>query len=524
MRGEKSATSGAKKDESTNTGGVGLNAPGHLVVGQGEHRSLRERFKVDMSTGGMSLRAPIKSTPGRNGFGPSLDLVYDSGLAGVNGVFGAGWSLHGVDSIRRKTSVAIPLYNDDDDEFVHSSAGDLVSVIKASNGDQKPVEWEEVLGDIRYCVRLYRPRVESAPLRVERWTTLDGSRRVHWKTISSGHFVTAFGETTSSRVTGCRDQEQDLVFSWLASEIHDGFGNQMKFTYKSESLDTLALSVGNSVYEANRQPVDRAAQRYLKSIKYGNKKPNRDMEDWSLLVDNQSEGPFHWAFELIFDYGEHSIESPTTQEESAGWYLRPDPFSVHTSGFEIRTYRRCERVLMFHHFEELGRQDFLVAATELKYETHPFSGVSVLKSHAECGYQVDPTGERLSCIRLPPSQFDYWEAPDTASMTVEDFQLGCAGLDTLNARWVDLNGDGVPGVLARVDGGWLYHSNDSDAKPALKTASQVCPIPLFAASDNWTLEDLEGDGQLDLWSRFPERTPAAFMSVWTAKHGLTLSR
>jgi RHS repeat-associated protein len=458
----------------------------------------------------MSLRVPIKSTPGRNGFGPSLDLVYDSGLAGVNGIFGAGWSLHGVDSIRRKTSVAIPVYDDDEDEFVHSSAGDLVSVIEASNGDKKPVEWEEILGDICYCIRLYRPRVELVPLRVERWTTLDGSRRVRWKTISSGHVVTNFGETTSSRVTGCRGQEQDLVFSWLASEVHDGFGNQMRFAYKSESLDALALNVGNYVYEANRQPIDRAAQRYLKSIKYGNKKPNRDMEDWSLLDGNQSEEPFHWAFEVIFDYGEHSIESPTTQEESLGWNLRPDPFSVHTGGFEIRTYRRCERVLMFHHFEELGHEDFLVAATELKYETHLFSGVSVLKSHAECGYQVDPTGERLSCIRLPPSQFDYWEAPDTTSMTVEDFQLGFAGLDTFNAKWVDLNGDGVPGVLTRADGGWLYHSNDSGAKPALKPPSQVCPIPLFAASDNWTLEDLQGDGQLDFVVALPGTNACGF--------------
>ncbi|KAI0543611.1 65kDa B protein-domain-containing protein [Xylaria curta] len=508
MKGKKSETTNAKNDESTNTGGAGLNAPGHLVLGPGENRPLRERFNVDMSTGGMSLRLPIKSTPGRSGFSPSLDLVYNSGLAGVNGVFGAGWSLHGVDSISRKTSVMIPVHNDNEDEFVHSSAGDIVSVLEASNGGQKPVEWEEVLGGIHYRVRLYRPRVETVPLRVERWTSQDSSS-VRWKTISSGNIVANFGETTSSRVTGCRGHEHDLVFSWLASEVHDGFGNQIKFSYKSEFPDTSALDVGNSVYEANRQPGDRAAQRYLKSIKYGNKKPNRNIDDWSLLDNNHSEEPFQWAFEIIFDYGEHSIESPTTQELSE-WHLRPDPFSVYTSGFEIRTYRRCERVLMFHHFEELGRQDFLVAATELEYETHPLSGISVLKSHTECGYQLNPTGDQLSCIRLPPSQFDYWEAPNTTNMTVEDFQLGLAGLDTSNAKWVDLNGDGVPGVLARVDGGWHYHSNDSGDKPALKAASQVCPIPLYAASDNWTLEDLQGDGQLDFIVRPPGTNACGF--------------
>ncbi|KAJ2990089.1 hypothetical protein NUW58_g3128 [Xylaria curta] len=224
----------AKNDESTNTGGAGLNAPGHLVLGPGESRSLRERFNVDMATGGMSLRLPIKSTPGRSGFGPSLDLVYNSGLAGVNGVFGAGWSLHGVDSISRKTSVVIPVHDGNETEFVHSSAGDIVSVLEA----------------------------------------------------------------------------------------------------------------------------------------------------------------------IISRRGQ------------------------------------------------------------------------------------------LSCIRLSPSQFDHWEAPDTTNMTVEDFQLGLAGLNTSNAKRVDLNGDGPPRVLARVDGGWHYHSSDSGDKLALKAASQVYPIPLFAASNNWTLEDL----------------------------------
>ena len=32
------------------------------------------------------------------------------------------------------------------------------------------------------------------------------------------------------------------------------------------------------------------------------------------------------------------------------WPVRPDPFSSYRSGFEVRTYRRCRRVLMFHHF------------------------------------------------------------------------------------------------------------------------------------------------------------------------------
>ena len=37
--------------------------------------------------------------------------------------------------------------------------------------------------------------------------------------------------------------------------------------------------------------------------------------------------------------------------------IRDDCFSSFRAGFEIRTLRRCRRVLMFHHFAELGRPD-----------------------------------------------------------------------------------------------------------------------------------------------------------------------
>src|SRR4029450_13074799 len=46
------------------------------------------------------------------------------------------------------------------------------------------------------------------------------------------------------------------------------------------------------------------------------------------------------------------------------------------AGFEVRTYRRCQRVLMFHRFPELGAAPYLVRATEfdyadLDYDQHP---------------------------------------------------------------------------------------------------------------------------------------------------------
>ena len=74
-------------------------------------------------------------------------------------------------------------------------------------------------------------------------------------------------------------------------------------------------------------------------------------------------------FQVVFDYDEdHYKEIPLDNTipkdeqhqfvqaaASAGgiWSGRPDTFSEYRSSFEIRTYRRCHRVLMFHRFPKL---------------------------------------------------------------------------------------------------------------------------------------------------------------------------
>jgi hypothetical protein len=77
------------------------------------------------------------------------------------------------------------------------------------------------------------------------------------------------------------------------------------------------------------------------------------------------------AVEVVFDYDEnHYLEfrpDPALPEAEQhrlvradaspdlpwdapdrAWNVRPDPFSTYRSGFEVRTYRRCRRVLMLH--------------------------------------------------------------------------------------------------------------------------------------------------------------------------------
>src|SRR5439155_1655445 len=131
-------------------------------------------------------------------------------------------------------------------------------------------------------------------------------------------------------------------------------GNQYVIEYKAEDSTGVDVSQAN---ELNRTDKSRSAQRYPKWIKYGNR--------ISVLVNPPEQ---EWMFEVVFDYGEHDELNPVPME-NGDWLVRHDPFSTYCSGFEIRTYRLCQCILMFHHFpEEPGiGANYLVKSTKLKY-------------------------------------------------------------------------------------------------------------------------------------------------------------
>ena len=63
---------------------------------------------------------------------------------------------------------------------------------------------------------------------------------------------------------------------------------------------------------------------------------------------------------MVFDYGDYDLTTPSLEDDKKInidiWKKesRKDPFSSCRSGFEIRTYRLCQRVLMFHTFPDLN--------------------------------------------------------------------------------------------------------------------------------------------------------------------------
>jgi hypothetical protein len=308
---------------------VSLPRPGGAI------RGLAEKFSVSAATGTCATTVPLPFSPGRSGIAPPLRLGHDSGSG--NGPLGLGWSL-GLPAITRRTDKGIPVYRDDDesDVFILAGAEDLVPVL--DQGGARKTSTRTVYGT-EYRIAFYRPRVEGLFSRIERWTA-SGTGLSHWRTISRENVTAIYGADQASQVSDPADSAR--VFSWQISRSWDDKGNLTAYGYAAEDGSGVDRT---AAHEANRTAGARAAQRYLKTISYGNIQPY--FPDWSAAADPPL--PADWMFTVVVDYGDHTAVPPTPEADQP-WPLRPDPFSSYRAGFEIRAYRRIQRLLFFNNF------------------------------------------------------------------------------------------------------------------------------------------------------------------------------
>jgi RHS repeat-associated protein len=506
------------------SGPTGPPSPPSLPKGGGAIRGIGETFSTNPVTGTAGMTIPIVTSPGRSGFGPRLALSYDSGAG--NGPFGLGWSL-GLPAITRKTDRGLPRYDDgaESDTFVLSGAEDLVRTLRQ---DQSGAWVLDTFSRDGFTVQRYRPRIEGMFARIERWSRqIDGD--TYWRAITRENVTTFYGRTAESRIADPADPSR--VFSWLICASYDDKGNAILYEYKPEDSarifeDTQGQTVAWA-HERNRTAGTRAANRYIKRIRYGNRVSNRDPDgdpiDPATLTD--------WMFDVVFDYGDgHFAPLPpsngqafvsATMTSTAGttWPARQDPFSTFRSGFDLRTYRLCQRVLMFHHFpQELGRPDYLVRSTEFTYR--PSDILTVLTSVSQSGYLSQPsqsTPDGYLRASLPPLDLEYSDVPsdtELAQLPVETPDPESLanlpiGIDEERYRWVDLDGEGSPGILTQQAGAWFYKRNSSainqvtDGGVEARTVARFDPIELVSFTPagglrQGQLMDLAGDGQLDL--------------------------
>ncbi|MGW6893714.1 SpvB/TcaC N-terminal domain-containing protein [Streptomyces chartreusis] len=465
-----------------------------LPKGGGAIRGIGETVATDPANGTATVTVPITLSSGRAGFGPDLSLRYGSGSG--NGPFGLGWTL-GVADVVRRTDRGLPRYDGTD---VFLLGGEELVPVPAGAGDALPVR----VAGRDFTVRRYRPRTESGFALIEYWTELAHPEHTCWRTISQDNVTSWFGRDTAGRVADPADPGR--VARWLLTETYDDRGNVIVYEYVAD--DTRDIDVTASA-ERTRPAGARTANRYLKTVRYGNRVPYRpttaaDAVAWPVPTEDSAQG---WMFTAVLDYGDHRGTEPTPAPDTV-WPGRTDPFSHYRFRFEVRTHRLCRRILMFHSFPEdlsVGA-DCLVASTDLEYQepadpadpTEP--GFTVLRQVTHRGYRHGASGV-VTVRQHPPVTFGY--QPATVDPVVRfaegDILVNApAGIEGDGYRFVDLDGEGLSGILADQAGAWYFMPNLGAGQFGAMRPVPRAPTAASAGSGRPHLADLTGAGLVEL--------------------------
>lgn len=444
-----------------------------------EQLAVEHTIEVNAITGSARLSVPIRTTSGRESFGPTLALGYGSGEG--NSTFGAGWFLVGIPSIGVDTSRSLPTYQAGSDRYSYAGGQELVPHRRKQGAQWVPIV--EQRGT--YRVERFRSKVERSFERFEKWTDVATGRQ-HWLAYARNGVISVFGKAVdnSTRIADPSDPVH-RTFQWLLEAQFDPKGNAIIYEYKSE--DGVGVDPTLSFESRRLRAGSGFAQRYLKRILYGNSR---------LLSHAQPLDPANqWRFEVVFDYGEHGGAGlPTPSDAAASWGVRADPFSTHRPGFELRTYRLCRRILMFHRFPELGGTPCLVGATEFGHRADPAG--TVLESIRFRGYRKDLATGTTTDLAVPPLKVSYSVArTDSSFASAEPAENVPLGLDGILYQWIDLKNEGVPGILHRQHQSWYFKENLGDGRFGPTAIVDEVPAAVSAA---FQLYDFDNDGDINL--------------------------
>jgi RHS repeat-associated protein len=390
----------------------------------GSIRGIGEKFNLNPATGSGRITIPISIAALRGA--PDLALSYDSGTG--NSPFGLGWSVN-LPTIHRKTEKRLPTY-DNDDVFILSGTEDLVPIGKTKIGDLTVTTYMPRTEGSFNWIRLFSDSISSW------WLTIDRNNIRRW----FGAYPDKSGTIATSKSTLkiCDPQRDKNIFSWLLAEERDDRGNRTVYHYVAEDaagVDQLDPS------ESNRSTIQ--SNRYIKKIDYCLKPGVAASED-------------AWQASIIFDYGEHDEKDPTVLKSQ--WLNRPDPYSIYRSGFDVRTRRRCRRILQFHEMPGSERPgQSLNAATELIYdESHELSQLASVQ-HRRYKWQND----RYESESVPAATFTYSTPRHSANIRHIKAAQTTGTPSGLNDeyRFIDLDGESLSGILSEQGEDWYYRRN-----------------------------------------------------------------
>lgn len=331
----------------------------------------------------------------------------------------------GIPGVSRKTSRGVPRYDDARDTFLLSGAEDLVAMPGATP-----------------AVTRYRPRTEGLFAQIAHHRDASGDC---WQVRSKDGLISMYGapDSQAEPATISDPAQPGHIFAWKLTSTTDRFGNRILYRYERDATRT----DGPHQWD----------QLYLSEIRY---------IDYGDSVDPQFLAAVHFSYED-----------------------RPDRFSDHRAGFEIRTVRRCRQIDV-----TIGGQ--LVRTYELGYlppdPSRP-NGLSLLGRITLVG--VDGA-QRES---LPPLSFAYTAfAQDRRRFTpVTGAALPATALVGSGFDLVDLHGCGLPDIV-ELNGAVRVWRNLGGGRFDWPRSMEEAPSLLGRAGVGTQLIDANGDGRIDL--------------------------
>jgi hypothetical protein len=443
-----------------------------LPKGGGSIRGMGETFSPNSFTGAPSFTIPISVTKSR-GATPHITLSYSSG--NQQSSFGLGFSLS-LPDISRQTSKGTPKY-ENSDTFLLTGNDYLVP-------DDHYID--QIVGD--YKVTRYLPRLEGNFDRIERWQSANGLS--FWKVTSPDQTIQIFGKSKSAQIVDPKNNT--YIFKWLLEETFDAKGNHILYEWEADNPN----DIPKSIFEQNRA---QTTNRYISKIYYGNDLPMADS-----IVLQTIQPAVDWHFIVCFDYGGYDLNNPSISPTGKP-LVRTDPHSTYNAGFEIRNYRLCQHILLFHKFpeKEYGTAaPVLISSWTFNYHTPTLSGISMLSNAQMTGHRY--MHGSYSNKSHPPVSLTYSDfKPDkTFSEICTESGSKLVGIENNPFQLLDLFGEGLPGILYDDGKSVLYQEprGDKDSKASFSTARNLSAFPINrnVASATQTLTDVTGSGRLDL--------------------------